>query len=58
MSLFADFPLLADLYGLDRNFLLRTSLELVLAFLALKYITSKNVKEGAPKVQLSKKVEL
>lgn len=47
---------LVDIHNIDQTLLLRTTLELILAFLALKYITSKNVKDSAPKIELSKKV--
>lgn len=43
---------------IDKVFILRTSFEIILAFLALKYISSKNVKANVHSNDLSKKVTL
>jgi hypothetical protein len=47
-----------DISNLDRVLVLRTALEMIIAFLVLKYITSKNVKGLSGKVELTKKVNL
>lgn len=46
-----------DVSSVDRVLVLRTVFEIIIAFLALKYITSKNVKGLSGKIDLSKKVK-